>query len=87
MIALTVAQTIDALNANHKPDELLVVTWWSGSDMPENIHADAWDEGVAEEFAGDYGDRVIEYANELLAMTADNYTHIGEDDEFEEDDE
>ena len=87
MLALTVSQVIDLLNENHKPDELLVVTWWSETDMPEHIHADAWNEGVAEEFAGDYGDRVIEYANDLLAMTADNYTHIGEDDEFEDEEE
>jgi hypothetical protein len=73
MLALTVSQVIDLLNQEHKPDDLLVVTWWSESDTPEHAREGAWDAGLAEEFAGDYGDRVIEFANDLLFMTADAY--------------
>lgn len=87
MLALTVGQIIDLLKERNNEDELLVVTWWDEGDMPEHIHADAWNEGVAEEFAGDYGDRIIEFANDLLAQTAENYEHIGADDEFEDEDE
>lgn len=64
MHAITVDQLIVLLQEQYQDDDMLVVTWWTKGDLPdEDQHL--WDEHLASEFAY-AADPVIERGNEVL---------------------